>query len=273
MYILEDKLMNLHRINCENQDNYFLIRRCSAALLVCCMVISLLIVGSAIDAKPKQKDIDDIAESGLWDDLKKLMPDKMIEGLLKRIGLKEKEIKELEKERDIHMAHAVSCANSVTQWENQKKIYDDNYTAAYDSHSDASQAIQDAEKAIRAADQVIKAANENLDRLYNLSMKYGYATVKDQIESWQTQKSNARTSKSNAEADIPMQQAIIEAAETYMTNTHKHIVRAQAMIKHFQEREEYHRTQVLILNVKISVAQAEKAAEEKRKDDILKQFK
>ena len=47
------------------------------------MVVATLTVGSVIDAKPKKGD--DIADAGIWDDIKKLTkPDKILEDILKK---------------------------------------------------------------------------------------------------------------------------------------------------------------------------------------------
>ncbi len=246
-------------------------RHTSIILLVCYMVIATLTVGSFIDAKPKKDG--DIADAGIWDDIKKLLrPDEILEDILKRVGIIEKEVADLEKERDIHKAHAVSCDNSVTQWEAQKKIFESSYTAAYNDHSAASQALDAAKKALTKAGADLAEANENLDRLWNLASKYSYSVVADDIESWQAKRNDARTRKSTAEADIPMQEAIIAAAEKHMTDTQKLIVMAEGMITHYENREKYHDEQVIILQGKINDLNAEKKAEEDKKKSILDDY-
>ena len=249
-------------------------RYTSIILLVCYMVVATLTVGSVIDAKPKKgNDIDDIADAGFWDDVKKLLkPDKLIEDILKRIGVIEKTVQELKNERDIHKIHAVSCDNSVTQWETQKKIFEDSYTAAYNDHSAATQALSRAKAALTVAQEDINTANDELDRLSYLSNKYSGSAVSDKIDEWQAKLRDARRRKSAAESDIPMQEAIIAAAEQHMTDTQKLIVMAESMITHFENREKYHDGQVTILQEKIDNLNAEKKAEEQKKKNILDDY-
>ncbi|MDE0088745.1 MAG: hypothetical protein OXU23_23695 [Candidatus Poribacteria bacterium] len=174
----------------------------------------------------------------------------------------------MEKERDIHKIHAVSCDNSVTQWETQKKIYESSYTAAYNDHSAASQALDAAQKALTIASADLSEANENLDRFWNLASKYSYSVVADDIESWQAKRNDARARKAAAEADIPMQEAIIAAAEQHMDDTQKRIVMAESMITHFENREAYHDGEVARLQQQIDDLNAEKAAEEQKKKQL-----
>ena len=186
------------------------------------------------------------------------------------MGVIKKEVADLEKERDIHKAHAVSCDNSVTQWKAQKKIFEDSYTAAYNDHSTASQALSRAKAALIVAQEDINTASDRLDALANFSNKYSGSSVSDEIDKWQAKLRDARRRKSAAESDIPMQEAIIAAAEKHMTDTHKLIIMAESMITHFENREKYHDGQVAILQVKIDNLNAEKTAEEqKKKKDIL----
>ena len=230
------------------------------------MVVTTLTLGSF--AKPKKDD-----DGTLWEDITDLMDlGEILDPILKRIGAMKKSVEDLEKERDIHKAHAVSCDNYVTQWKAQKKIYVSSYTDAYNDHSAATQALSRAKAALIFAQEDINTASNRLDALSNFSNKYSGSSVSGEIDKWREKLKDARNRKSAAEADIPMQESIIAAAEQHMTDTHKMIIRATFMIQHFENREEYHDDQVKILQQKIDDLNAEKKVEEEKKKKILDDY-
>lgn len=240
-------------------------------LLVCYIVVMTLTVGIIIDAKPKKND--DTAGAKFWDDIEKLTkPGKIIEDILKRIGVIDKELSDLEKEQNIHKAHAVSCDNSVTQWKAEKKKYVESYTAAYNSHSAASQALSEAKAALTQAQKDITTASDRLDALSNFSNTYMSPSVSDEIDEWLEKLKDARSRKSAAESDIPMQEAIIAAAEKHMEDTHKRIIVAVGMIAHFENREAYHDSKVESIQVDIDKLKAEAKVEDDKKQKILDDY-
>ena len=233
------------------------------------MVVATLTVGSFIDAKPK-KDGD----STLWEDITDLMDlSDILLPILKRIGAVEKSIEDLEKEKLLQEAHAVSCDNSVTQWKAQKQIYVNSYTAAYNDHSAATQALSLARATLTVAQEDINTACDELDRLSYLSNKYSESSLSDRITEWQAKLRDARNRKSAAEADIPMQEAIIASAEQHMTDTQRMIIRAESMIRHFENREAYHDRQVDSLQQQIDALNAEKTAQQRKEEQIRNDYR
>ena len=156
--------------------------------------------------------------------------------------------------------------------EGREKKYVESYTAAYNSHSAASQALSEAKAALTQAQKDITTASDRLDALSNFSNTYMSPSVSDEIDEWLEKLKDARSRKSAAESDIPMQEAIIAAAEKHMEDTHKRIIVAVGMIAHFENREAYHDSKVESIQVDIDKLKAEAKVEDDKKQKILDDY-
>lgn len=256
---------------------YYAKRHVTIVLLVCLMVVTAIYMDSSIDAKPKPKpdkdQINEVADAGFFDEVKKLLrPDKFLEDLLKRIGIIDKTIADLELERDIHKAHAVSCRDSAKMWEDAQQEALDSYTTAYNEHSAATTALANARQAIQQAILDIGNANYWLEYYAWWNQFYSGTEYADEIAYWLAKKRAAINSKATAEAEIPQQQAIIEAAIAQMEASWNRIIQCKAMIEHFKARETFHRGKVTELQGEIDTLNAEKTEKETNRKNIMDRY-
>ena len=241
-------------------------RSIGIVLLVCAMIFSMVAVTALIDAGQKRRP-GTVSPSGeintWWDDVTDYMDaEELIERFLESIGALKKSKAELENDRLLQQANSVRADKNAKEMEDRNNALIKLYDASYQRYSDAQVALILAKSTIISANEKIADVNDQLDAISRRSWRHptgqNYYEMVDQL---QQQKTDLIAKRNAAEADIPMQEAIMSTENALMWDLSLRMAAGTAMINHYIAREVYHDKQIDIINKKIAAIDAQIAAE------------
>ncbi len=254
--------------------NPYRFKKYIAIVLVCFFIFSMFTFSTLTDAKRKKRGPTESGEVNTWwDDLTDSMDVKeIIEEILENIGLLQKDRADLEDDKLMQKRLANRADRNAGIWEKAKNNFLTQYQNSYNAYMDAVSAKSTAEYNLTIAKEDIADANERLDAIVYYSQKYPSSSYGGEWEDQMNKKKEAMAKRDAAEAEIPMQQGIIDTENARMSILRKEILRCQGMVNHHKARETFHENEIVEIDKKIAAIDAQIAAEKAAIEKLEKDY-